>query len=175
MKLRHPLHNERIIIIIRKHWIIFLLNILRSILLLLIPIAVYWFLRSTIPTVFEGEFFRVMLILFGSIYYLLIWLFLFIRFIDLYLDVWIVTNIRIINVNQKGMFSRVEAEHKLEKIQDITTEVHGIGATVFNYGDLHVQTAGESQRFIFTGAPDPYALKKSISDLLENLKKNKEL
>lgn len=88
-------------------------------------------------------------------------------FIDLYLDVWVITNKRILNIEQFGLFSRTEAEHQLSVIQDVTTEVHGIFATMLNYGDVQIQTASESQGVIFRQIPEPYFAKKIISDMIE--------
>jgi hypothetical protein len=94
----------------------------------------------------------------------------FIIWIDYYFDVWIVTNERIVNIEQKGLFSRGISELELENIQDITVEVLGIIPTFLNYGNLYVQTAAEKERFIFKHVPDPYAIK----DLIMNLQKTYE-
>lgn len=170
MPLRHPLPGEKTITIIRRHWIIFLVNILWHLILLLAPVPLVWFLRGYFAEVFQNEIIFPIIVIILSIYYLMIWLFSYISFIDLYLDVWIITNKRVVNIEQLGIFSRIESEHRIDKIQDITTEVHGIGATLFNFGDLHVQTAGESQRFIFKQVPQPYYLKKTITALAEQLR-----
>jgi membrane protein YdbS with pleckstrin-like domain len=57
-------------------------------------------------------------------------------------DVYILTNYRIIDVEQRGFFHRTFAETTLGKIQDISHEVSGFLPTVFNFGDVLVQTAG---------------------------------
>jgi len=139
-------------------------------LMLLVPLPLLWFGRQYFPELLATEIIRAIVVVFMSIYYLMVWLLFFTSFIDLYLDVWIITNKRIVNIEQKGLFSRVESEHQLDVIQDITTEVHGIGPTLFNFGDLLVQTAGENQRVVFKQIPEPYYVKKIISDLVENNK-----
>lgn len=57
-------------------------------------------------------------------------------------DVYILTNYRVIDVEQRGFFHRSFAEATLGKIQDISHEVSGFLPTVFNFGDVMVQTAG---------------------------------
>ena len=94
----------------------------------------------------------------------------FLIWIDYYFDVWIVTERRIINIEQKGLFSRVVSELELEKIQDITTDVKGVIPTFLNFGDLHVQTAAEKERFLFRDIPDPY----DVKNLIMNLQKKSE-
>jgi hypothetical protein len=81
-----------------------------------------------------------------------------------------VTDRRIVNIEQKGFFSRVVSELELENIQDITTDVRGIIPTFLNYGNLHVQTAAEQERFIFRNIPDPY----DVKDIIMNLQKKSE-
>lgn len=112
-----------------------------------------------------------LLVILTSIYYLYIWLFFFHSFVDYYLDIWVVTNRRVINIEQKGLFSRVVSEQKLYRVQDITSEVHGIMSTMFHYGDIHVQTAGEEPRFVFKQVPHPYDVRKVILNLVEKYKR----
>lgn len=66
------------------------------------------------------------------------------QWVSWYGDVYILTNYRIIDVEQQGFFSRSFAETTLNNIQDISHEVTGVAATVFNYGTIVVQTAGAS-------------------------------
>lgn len=101
----------------------------------------------------------------GSFLTLLIWIYMFLIWIDYYFDIWIVTSERIINIEQKGLFVRHVSELKLQNIQDVTTEVEGLIPTVLNYGDVHIQTAAEQERFIFRNVPDPYHIKGEIMRL----------
>lgn len=98
-----------------------------------------------------------------------IWILFFILWIDYYFDVWIVTNKRIVNINQKGLFVRNVSELELENIQDITTEVKGVIPTFLNYGDVFIQTAAEKERFVFQNVPDPYKVKDLIMNLQEKM------
>src|SRR3989344_3187016 len=97
-----------------------------------------------------------------------IWLFSFLLWIDYYFDVWIITNERIVNIDQKGLFARHMSELNFGSVQDVTTVVTGILPTVLNYGDVVVQTAGEKERFVFRMIPDPYIIKDSIMKLSKN-------
>ena len=82
-----------------------------------------------------------------------------------------ITSERIIDIQQKGFFSRVIAEHKLFRIQDVTSEVHGIIPTVFKYGDVYIQTAGTKQRFFFNQVPNPERVRNIIIKLVQRNKK----
>jgi uncharacterized membrane protein YdbT with pleckstrin-like domain len=108
------------------------------------------------------------LFLFGETFFaMMIWALFFLIWIDYYFDVWIVTSERIINVEQKGLFSREISELQLEKIQDISTEVLGVIPTFLNYGNIFIQTAGEKERFLFRCVPNPYHIKDAIMSLQE--------
>lgn len=169
MPLTHPLPGEKVVTIIRRHWIIFLVSALLDLVLLLVPLPVLWFLETYFPLLFtHTSSWWALIVLLTSLYILFMLLLAYVHFVDLYLDVWIVTDRRVVSIEQRGMFSRTEAEHVFNKIQDITVEVSGILATFFNFGNLHVQTAGERERFTFRHAPEPYLLKNTITSLIES-------
>jgi uncharacterized membrane protein YdbT with pleckstrin-like domain len=85
----------------------------------------------------------------------MVWLFLFTAWVDYYLDVWIVTSERIVSMEQKGLFSRVTAELRLSRVQDVTSIQKGKMATFLNYGQVQVQTAAAQQEFVFEEIPNP--------------------
>lgn len=159
---------EKIAFSLRQHWFIFSKMVLLYAVLTLIPIIVYYLFVN----LGAGEFLTTppikhIVVLTASIYYLCIWLFFFVAFIDYYLDIWIVTNDRIVSIEQKGMFNRTVAGLKLYRIQDITAESKGLFPTMLNYGNVFVQTAGEQDRFVFKNVPNPYSVSKRILELSE--------
>ena len=105
-------------------------------------------------------------VLFMSSFSLYLIMFTFSNFIDYYLDVWMITSRRVISMEQKGLFSRLLSEKDLGRMQDITAEVNGFWATVFRYGDVHIQTAGEEQRFIFKQVPNAEEVSRKISNMV---------
>ena len=138
--------------------------------------SIYVFFNALNSNFSESEYHN--LLLFGeSLATLFIWNFFFILWLDFYLDAWIVTNERIINIEQRGFFTRKISELKLTKIQDVTSEIIGVIPTLFNYGNIYVQTAGEKERFIFYQIPNPNYVKNVIVELQEKerLSEEKEL
>ena len=174
MRLHKSLPHEKIILVVRRHWFIFVVKLSLNLLLLGAPIPLIWYGGTYFSNILSGAFIFPFIVVFLTIYYLAMWLVFYLTFIDLYLDVWIITNKRIINIEQFGLFSRTEAEHQFAVIQDISTEVHGIFPTIFNYGDLQIQTASESQGVTFKQIPKPYYVKKVISDMIERIRKENE-
>ena len=175
MRLHRPLPHEKVVLVLRRHWLIFVAKLSLNVVLLLVPLPLLWFGQNYFAGLLVNPFIFAVVVIFLTIYYLAIWLVFYMTFIDLYLDVWIITNKRIINIEQFGLFSRSEAEHQLSVIQDVSTEVHGIFATIFNYGDLLIQTAGEARKVTFKQIPEPYFAKKMISDMIERMRKEEGL
>lgn len=97
---------------------------------------------------------------------LFLWMYSFLIWIDYYFDVWIITNERVINIEQKGLFVRAVSELKFSRIQDVTSEVRGMIPTILNFGDVKVQTASEEDYFLFRQVPDPYHVKDVIMERL---------
>lgn len=70
-------------------------------------------------------------------------------------NVLIFTNLHLIEVEQNGLFSRVISQVSFNREQDISGKRSGFFATIFNYGSITVQSAGENVHFIFRYAPNP--------------------
>lgn len=161
---------EKIVYFLRRDTLVFVLQALFFIFLLVIPLGFYLFLQTYFPSIFENNILYPIIILLGSVYFLMVWTMLFTSFIDYYLDFWIVTNDRIVNVEQH-IFSRTIAELDLYKIQDVTGESKGFLQTMFNYGNVYVQTAGATERFIFEEVPNPREVAGKIIALAEEDRK----
>lgn len=155
--------NEKVVIMLRRHWIIFARYVLQLIGFNLLPIVFfiifYYVVSWDIPT--AGPLF-VTMVMAVSLYYLGAWLAYFHSFVDYRLDMWILTDQRIINIEQQGLFDRVSAELNLNKVQDVTAEVHGHTQTFFDYGNVYIQTAAEQQRFIFQNVPHPEEIARLV-------------
>jgi uncharacterized membrane protein YdbT with pleckstrin-like domain len=163
--------NEKIIFLIRHHWLIPFKIAIFYLFLALIPFLGYYLINRFIPEFLNqlsSDIANLISILSLSAYYLLVLLFFFHSWLDYYLDLWIITNERVIDIEQKGFFSRIVAEHKLSRIQDVSSEVRGILPTLFHYGNVKIQTAGEEQLFIFEKVPHPQELSRKIHELVEN-------
>jgi hypothetical protein len=161
---------EKIIYFLRRDAIVFIKQLILFIFLLAIPVGLYFFFQNTFPSLFQNTVIYPLLLLLGSIYYLTVWIVAFTAFIDYYLDFWVVTNDRIINVEQR-LFSRTISELDLFKIQDVTGQSKGFLETMFDYGNVYVQTAGATERFNFEEVPGPREVASKIISLAEEDRK----
>ena len=155
--------DERILVQVRKHWFILAVQILGLVGVALTPLVLYLFLmKASVPGINVFTFDPGILFTLYSAWLLLIWMSLFSVWNNYYLDVWTITNKRLIAVDQVGFFNRTTASFRLDRMQDTEISVKGIIATLLDYGSLEIQTAGEDTNFKVYGLPSPGDLKALI-------------
>ena len=161
--------GERVVMLVRHHWFVlfrevFWLGILFIAPFFLIPIAFGISAQGGgLPSVPPG-----VVIFFASLWTLIIWHLLFARWTDYYYDIWIITNWRIIDIDQIGFFNRnVATLLTLDHIQDIETHVDGIVGTILNFGNIKVQTAAAKAEFLMSEIPNPVGIEKIIREAQE--------
>ncbi|MFA7208700.1 MAG: PH domain-containing protein [Parcubacteria group bacterium] len=165
--------DEEIITVIHRHWFNILQNLFLIFTMLLLLFGSYAVLPALFPILADSDY-QLLLVFSESLFAMLIWVLFFLVWIDYYFDVWIITSKRIVNITQRGLFSREVSEVELDKIQDVSAEVLGIIPTFLNYGDVQIQTAAEQEKFLFEKVADPYALKNIIMNLEKSGEKRAE-
>ncbi len=157
--------SETVLRVVHRHWF----DIATHFFVIILFVAMLFGSLSLIPLLYPDalgtEMFRFVLFIQNSLI-LLVWLYAFLVWIDYFFDVWIITNERVINIEQKGLFVRSVSELKFSRIQDVTSEVSGMIPTILNFGDVKVQTASEEDYFLFRRVPDPYHVKDVIMERL---------
>jgi hypothetical protein len=156
--------EEKVLLEVRKHWFVFFAEGFFLALAAIIPVIFYKTFTSLIP-ISLGMTTNVsaLAIFLYSIWVLILWIAFFVQWTNYYLDVWYVTQKRIIDVEQRRLFHREVSSIRFDKIQDITVEVKGILATFLNIGNIKVQTAGEnSQDFIMNSADAPDRVREIV-------------
>jgi len=162
---------ENIVFVLRRHPFTFIPVIFLFIVLMLVPVAIYFMLTSLYPEIFLNTELRVTFFLFGSLYFLSTYLFFYGRFIDFYLDIWIVTNDRIVDIEQHSLFHREITELDLYRIQDATATIQGFFATIFQYGDVFVKTASSNTNIIFRNIPHANHVREQLIRLADEDRK----
>lgn len=80
-------------------------------------------------------------------------------------NVYIVTDKRIIDIDFFNLIHKQVSYTELDKIQDITYSTGGVIGTLFNWGDVLIQTAGASPNFDFLKVPQPALVVEKIKEL----------
>ncbi len=158
-------NGEKIILEVRKHWFVFLGNVAGFLLGIFLPIIFYVLALIFLPDILRQKIldYKSLIIFIYSMWLLGVWVLFFIQWTNYYLDVWYITQKRIIDVEQKSIFHREISNLRFDKIQDISIEVRGFIATMLNFGDIAVQTAAEdSSDFVMINARDPQRIRKII-------------
>ena len=159
--------KESQIYVYRKHPITLLPAILIMIIVLGILPVCYRLFQILEPELFQSPNFTTFFLLIGSIFFLFGWLFAFQLFVEYWLDTFIVTDKRLLDIDQRGLFGRTVSELRLYRTQDVTADVNGVLHTILDYGDVYVQTAGEVERFHFQDVAHPNRVAKMILELAE--------
>lgn len=156
--------GEKVIIFARRHWIAFLPDTVVATVAALVPIIILVALSALGYAPFQDTA-RIVTVLLVPSYYLTLATWLFIRWLDYYLDIAIVTDRRILDIDQYGLFRRRISELNHEVVQDVSTEKDGPLQTFFNFGSVVVQTAGERENFQFSTIPQPDKIAEKINEM----------
>ncbi len=159
--------NEHVVLFLRRQWFAVLTIVVAFVVLTGVPIVVGGYFWDSIETWLAHPILGPLIIIVGTMYFLAIWLSVFLEFTDYYLDTWIVTTQRIINIEQEGLFHRTASELDLAAVQDTTAKIDGFLQTMFTFGDVFVQTAGRKEHFHFRDIVHPERVKQVINKLVE--------
>jgi membrane protein YdbS with pleckstrin-like domain len=82
-------------------------------------------------------------------------------------NVLIFTNVHLIISVQNGLFNHRISQIAFVRVQDVSGSKRGIGQTVLNYGTVEIQSAGEEEKFEFSGAPNPQHIADDVLEIHE--------
>lgn len=154
--------DEHILLQVRKHWFVLATHVCTIVCAAFVPLLFFACISYTNIFSHLTALNTPLLTSLYTAWLILLWMALFSIWTNYYLDIWIVTNKRLIAVDQHNFFSRTMSSFRLERMQDISVSVHGIIATFLDYGTLEIQTAGTEDRFKVTGIPSPGDIKALI-------------
>lgn len=149
--------GEYIVKTVRKHWFVMLFVALTMLTLAVLPLILYFFIFFELSdfiftenALIPNEVLNLILAVIGkwgafayTLWLLILWTLFFVEWTDYYLDVWVITNKRVIDVEQKGFFNREITSFRYAQIQDITTDVKGVIQTLLKFGMIRIETAGD--------------------------------
>lgn len=79
----------------------------------------------------------------------------------------VITDKNITQVLQGGLFQRKVSQLTMANVEDVTSEQSGIFASLFDFGVLRIETAGEQANFHFSFCPRPSYYAKIILEARE--------
>ena len=81
-------------------------------------------------------------------------------------DIFVITDQRVVDVEQKTLFAKSQQEAVLDKIQDVSFSVKGFWGALFKYGTVNVQTASETSLSL-DDISKPEEIQKIIFNLIK--------
>lgn len=160
--------NERIITEVRAHKIFILIDAFYVLMSIIGPLFIFMFV-ALIPALDPMTRFLLSLWPLYPLYVLLVWSQFMVTLTFYFMRYLVITNQRIIEVEQKGFFDREVSAFRLENIQDITVDIRGIFSSLFDFGDVLIQTASKDKDFKIARAPHPEELKLLIGEEHERI------
>jgi hypothetical protein len=158
--------DEEIVLVLREHWFFLVIKLFIWLLFTAILLVAQNFIARSMPQLLEEPYVHYVDLI-RNVYVMFLMLGLFTVITLYYLNVQIVTNERIVDIDQHSIFSRVVSELHLEKIEDVTSQTKGFLGTALRYGYVYIQTAGATERFTFENIANPELVSKVILDLYE--------
>lgn len=157
--------GEHVLMMLHQHWIVFAFKI-GYILILVISTLAILAMRIGLINLFGSAVFWWCL----SIYWLVFITFIFLSWINDEIELFIITDQRIIGIEQISTLSRRVTECGLGRVQEVNAEVTGILQTIFHYGHVHIHTASENSDMIVNFAPKPVEKGNQINTIISDFR-----
>lgn len=157
--------DEEIILFLRAHFVTNLPWILAVSTFFTLPFVFILFPDLLTSPIFSGiplSFYPVIF----AFYYLIVAIYGFVEFITWFYNISLVTTKRVMDVDFSSLLYHNVALTKLELIEDVDYTSVGVIRSLFDYGDVFVQTAGEMTHFDFLAVPKPAQVVEIILDLI---------
>lgn len=157
--------GEHVVMEARKHWFLFLTELLPYAILIVLPFALPKLLVLAPPMAQYASAFDYATVLGRAglgVWLLIWWTSAWGAFTRYFLNAWVLTNMRIVDIKQRRYFSREVSSLFLSRVQDVTTDVDGVLPSLLGIGDIKVQTAGEDVEFVMKGIPRPEQMRDVI-------------
>lgn len=145
--------DEEVLFVFRKHPIVMRRGLIFGMLAILL---------GTVPALFDPRYSTYFIglaagLVLGALVYLPFW-------ISWHFSVFIVTDKRLIQITQKGMFNRSVIDMGLNQIQMVNYEVAGLQETLLGFGTIMMQTfVGD---LVIHEIPHPAKIQKKLLEIL---------
>lgn len=154
--------DQKMLIFTHRHWASLLKTIIMVLFFLILPVIILIIVFSFKTSFLQGNVLNFIVVAI-SLYYMVITTFAFTEWISFYYDILAVTEMEVIQISQSGIFDRKISEISILRVQDVSAEVNGFLATLFGYGDVIVESAGEqTQKYIIKDIPRPNEVASEI-------------
>lgn len=154
--------EEKLLLEIRRHWIVYIMIGIYALVWIIISIMMF--------AIFWASFINVM---WNIVFWMFFSMFLYIEWLNHELDLYIVTNNRIIWVEQISWMNRTTREYNLWQVQEVSSKTKGILANIFNYWTLSIQTAwANTNNLDMDFCPDSIKQARVVLNIVDDYRDN---
>ncbi len=129
-------------------------------------IAIIVFIIIIFNFIFKEYLSLYQLFIFNLFTIIFIFTYIWVIFLNWYFNVGIITNKKVVDIDFHGIIYKEITTTKLDNIEDITNKSSGYFGSLFNYGSIFIQTAGNKINIEFDNVPYPDEIIKKINHLL---------
>ena len=153
--------DEEVILVVRKHWIAYVTHILLACFVPLVPMILLILTSNSSTnfgktTTYIGLFVATLIISVNIIVTALV---------QWYYNVSVITDKRIVSLNMVNVFQHDFTEILWRKIQDVSHDSVGPLSSIFDIGNIYIDTAGEGIDLTLKFVPRP----RDVQDVIDNL------
>lgn len=148
---------EEILMLVKRHWVVYVLLILVFLVWIICSItsyAIFWAL--------------LMVNLINILFWMLFLILLYIKWLDHELDMYVITNNRIIWVEQVAFLNRTVTECNLWQVQEVNSRTKWLLANVLNYWTLTILTAWNATNMQMDFSPDSMNAARKILNIVDD-------
>ncbi|MBI2611632.1 hypothetical protein HYW54_02680 [Candidatus Gottesmanbacteria bacterium] len=156
--------GETVVLLLRAHLITNIPWVVTAILLLILPFFLIPLLTASdiFPVSIPPNYLTFAILL----WYMITFSFVLVEFLLWYFNVSLVTSERILDIDFHNILTKDIAETRISNVEDVDSQIGGFIRSLFDYGDVFVQTAGKHANFEFLAVPHPQRVVKIINQLV---------
>jgi hypothetical protein len=150
--------DEKILMLVRKHFITNLRWIILVVIMLFAPLIT----NLTPLTFLPARFITAT----GVLWYLLTLGIALNGFLSWFYNANVITDERVIDIDFLNLVYKNVSSAKIDNIEDVTVQMGGAIRNVLDFGTVLIQTAAEKTEFEFDDAPHPQKVAKLLNELM---------
>jgi hypothetical protein len=153
--------DEEVLVVARQHWFTNVRWIMVAFFMLMVP-TLFRFVPTLIAIPVNYQFVAYLF------WYLITFTYSFEKFLSWYFNVYLITTKRVVDIDFNNLLTKKYSEAGLGAIQDVSSSVIGAIPTMFNYGNVLIQTASEINELEFDRVPNPEKIIKVLQELRDH-------
>ncbi len=157
LKLENLRPWEEALMVIKRHWIVYII------------LWIYFLFAIIVSTIlYTVLWFWILNNILNIVFWLLFIVFLYIEWLNHELDMYVVTNNRVIWIDQIAFLNRTVSECNLWQVQEVNSKTSWLIANLLNYWTLSIQTAWNKTTLKMDFSPDAMQWARKILNIVDD-------